>query len=145
MPPNRKVVKTKSVLDTKKDSNGNIFRFKARLVVKGLSQVPGVDFQEIFSPVSKYTTIRFFFALSTYFGWDRKYLDVKNVFVNATLSEEIYVEQPEGFVQRGKENHVYRLKKALYGLRQSSREWNMCHHNFLLSNNCEVSAADPTL
>lgn len=145
LPPDRKLIKTKWVFDLKRGARGETLRYKARLVAKGFSQIAGIDFHEVFAPVSKYATVRLIFSVAVVFRWQRRLLDVKNAFINAPLQEEIYVCQPEGFVVTGKEEHVYVLRKALYGLRQASREWSLFLHNFLVQFGFEQSMADPTL
>lgn len=119
LPPRRKVIKTKWVFDIKFNGKGDIERYKTRLVAKGFSQIQGVDFHEVFSQVSRYTKIRLMFSLADIFKWKRILIDVKNAIVNAPLKKEIYVNQPTGFEKEGKEDYVYLLKKALYGLRQA--------------------------
>lgn len=145
LPPGRKVVKTRWVFDVKRNGEGAVVRYKARLVAKGFTQVEGIDFQEVYSPVSRYATIRLVLAVSVTLTHIRWVLDVKNAFVNATLTETIYVSQPDGFVKLGKEDWVYVLRKALYGLRQASREWHLTLHKFLSAYGFEQSKADPTL
>lgn len=145
LPKGRKMIRTKWVYDIKRDRKGNIIRYKARLVAKGFSQIPGVDFTEVFSPVIKYPTIRLLFAISVHYGWRRSLLDIKNAFVNAPLQEEIYVQQPEGFELSSYEGYVYRLNKALYGLRQASREWYAFLDRFLTRLGCTKSDADQNL
>ncbi|VVA35419.1 PREDICTED: Retrovirus-related Pol poly from, partial [Prunus dulcis] len=92
---------------------------KARLVAKGYSQKPGIDFNETFAPVARLDTVRTSVALATQRNWRLFQLDVKSEFLNGVLKEEVYVDQPSGFVIQGSEDKVYRLKKALYG---SSKE-----------------------
>jgi len=145
LPPGRKVIETKWVFDLKLGGKGEILRHKARIVAKGFSQIFGIDFYEVFAPVSRYATVRFIISVSVEFGWKRIIIDVKNAFVNAPLEEEIYIDQPAGFIKKHKEDYVYRLHKALYGLRQASREWNRYLDRFLKNIGCVPSEADPTL
>lgn len=145
LPDDRKSIQTKWVFNIKRNGKGEIERYKARLVAKGFSQIPGIDFTEVFSPVSRYSTVRFLYALAVYFGWKRELIDVKNAFVNAELSEEIYINQPKGFVDENHPNYVFKLNKALYGLKQASREWNAHLHRFLEDCGFVQSRADPTL
>jgi len=88
------------------------------LVAKGYSQQLGVDYNKTFAPVARLDTIRTLIALATQKGWSIYQLDVKSAFLNGVLEEEIYIEQPPGFVVKGQEAKVLRLKKALYGLKQ---------------------------
>lgn len=107
----------------KKDTEGNVVKYKARLVAKGYVQVHGVDFEEIFAPVTRLETVRLLLALSAKYGCEVHHLDVKSAFLNGELDEVVYVSQPQGFVKKGQEQMVYRLFKALYGLRQAPRAW----------------------
>lgn len=95
--------------------------YKARLVAKGFTQIEGIDFQETFSPVAQYEAIRFLLSVAALEDWKIEALDIKTAFLYGDLNEEIYMEQPEGFVEKGKEGHVCLLKKAIYGLKQASR------------------------
>jgi hypothetical protein len=116
-PQGRKVVKCKWVFRTKKNAKGMVVRFKARLVAKGCSQVEGVDFSEIFAPVAKFNTIRIILALAAAMGLEIHQMDVKTAFLNGELDVVIYMEQPEGFVQKGREHLVCKLRKSFYGLK----------------------------
>lgn len=98
-------------------------KHKARLVAKGYVQEKGVDFDEVFAPVTRLETVRLLLALAAKNSWEVHHLDVKTAFLNGVISEEVYVAQPEGFEKKGKEKQVYRLIKALYGLRQAPRAW----------------------
>ena len=114
-PINRRVVKCKWVYAIKADG-----RYKARLVAKGFTQVEGIDFQETFSPVARYEAIRFLLAHAALENWELEAMDIKTAFLYGELDEEIYMEQPEGFVEKGKENMVCCLKKVIYDLKQAS-------------------------
>ena len=96
-------------------------RYRARLVVKRYAQKEGIDFNEIFSPVVRLTTIRVVLAMCAIFDLHLEQLDVKTAFLHGELEEEIYMLQPEGFAETGKENLVCRLNKSLYGLKQAPR------------------------
>ena len=84
----------------------------------------GKDYDEVFSPVARAEPIRILIALSAQLKWKVHHLDVKSAFLNGEIEEDIYVHQLEGFIKKGKEDYVLRLKKALYGLKQASRAWN---------------------
>ena len=101
-----------------------MIKHKARLVAKGYMQRQGIDFKEVFAPVARMETVRVLIALAAHHGWPIHHMDVKTVFLNGELIEEVYVEQPPGFVVDGQEHKVLRLQKALYGLRQAPRAWN---------------------
>jgi hypothetical protein len=106
-----------------KEEDGWKKRYKARLVVKGFAQKKGIDFDEIFSPVVKMTSIRNILSLLEVEYLHLEQLDVKTTFLHGDLEEEIYMQQPQGYEVKGKENLVCRLKKRLYGLKQAPRKW----------------------
>lgn len=124
LPAGKKTIGLKWIFKLKKDAEGNIVKHKARLVAKGYVQEHGVDFDEIFAPVTRLETVRLLVALPAKSEWEVHHLDVKTTFLNGEISEDVYVEQPEVFVKNGKENLVYKLIKALYGLRQAPRAQN---------------------
>jgi Reverse transcriptase (RNA-dependent DNA polymerase) len=104
-------------------SNLKAFRYKARLVAKGYNQAQGVDFNDVFSPVIKHTSIRVLLFLVAMKDLELEQLDVKTVFLHDDFDEQIYIKQPEGFKITGKEYYVCLLKKSLYGFNQSPRQW----------------------
>ena len=120
-PKNRSVVGTKWVFRNKTDSDGIIVRNKARLVAKGYSQQEGIDYDETFAPVARLEAIRIFLAYAAHKKCTVFQMDVKSAFLNGELEEEVYVEQPPGFVDTKHPDYVYRLDKALYGLKQAPR------------------------
>ena len=124
LPKGRKAIGCKWVY-AKKDgiNNASSVRFKARLVAKGYAQKEGIDYNEIFSLVVKHSSIRILLALVAQFDLELVQLDVKTAFLHGNLSEEIYICQPEGYEEKGKENLVCKLNKSLYGLKQSPRQW----------------------
>ena len=103
--------------------NGSIARLKARLVAKGYVHTYRVDYSNTFSLVAKLTSIRLFISLATIHGWDLHQLDIKNVFLHRDLVEEVYMEQPPRFIAQGGVSRVCRLRKSLYGLKQSPHAW----------------------
>ena len=117
-------------------------RCKARLVVKGFSQKEGIDFNEIFSPVVRHTSIRVLLAFVALFNLELEQLDVKTAFLHGELEEEIYMEQPEGFIVPGKEQLVCRLKKSLYGLKQAPRQWYKRFDSFMIGQGYSRSQYD---
>ena len=105
----------------KVNPDGSIARLKACIVAKGHAQTYGVDYSDTFSPVAEKTYVRLFISLATTYNWDLHQLDIKNVFLHGHLQEEVYMEQPPRFVAQWEIGRVYRLRKSLYGLKQSPR------------------------
>jgi len=95
-------------------SNGSLEKYKARLVAKGFAQIEGYNFQETFTPIAKMTTIRMLLAMAAEEGWPVYQMDIKSDLLNGNLEEEVYVEQPPGFVIPGSESKVCCLVKVLY-------------------------------
>ena len=111
------------VYKTKRDSKGNIERFKARLVAKGFTQKEDIDYKETFSHVSKKDSLRIIMAFMTHYDLELHQMDVKIAFLNGSLEEEVYMDQPESFSIEEKEQLACKLKKSIYGLKQASRQW----------------------
>ena len=124
LPYGAKPIGLKWVFKLKRNADGSINKFKARLVAKGYVQQYGIDFNEVFEPVARLETIRLRINLAATNGWEVHHLDVKTAFLHGELKETFYVCQPEGFEKKGCGNKVYKLNKALYGLRQAPRAWN---------------------
>ena len=122
-PAGRKFVGRKWLFKKKLNAEGKVDKYKARLVAKGYSEVEGIDFGEIFSPVAKLTSIRFLLSIVVAFDLEVEQMDVKKTFLHVDLEEEIYMTQPEGFTIKGNKKLVCKLKKSLYGLKQSPRMW----------------------
>ncbi|VVA19470.1 Hypothetical predicted protein, partial [Prunus dulcis] len=122
-PFGKPIIGVKWVYKTKLNLDGSVQKNKARLVAKGYSQKPGIDYNETFAPVARLDTIRTLIALAAQKEWNLYQLDVKSAFLNGVLKEEVYVEQPQGFVKDNEEIRVYKLNKALYGLKQAPRAW----------------------
>lgn len=108
-------------------------KYKARLVAKGFKQEQGIDFDEFFSPIVKMTTLRCVLALVPKHDLILHQMDVKKTFLHGDLHEEVYMQQPKGYVEKGKERMVCQLKKSLYGLKQAPREWYHKFHQSMLS------------
>ena len=138
--PRHNVVSNKWVLKIKRKPNGEIERYKARLVARGFSQVPGVDYQETYAPVANMTSIRMLFAFAAIENLKIAQFDVKTAFLYGDLDETVYMEQPQGFEEDP--NKVCQLKRSLYGLKQSPRQWNIKFTNFLKEMNLAVSEHD---
>ena len=100
-----------------------------RLVAQGFTQIEGLDFGETYAPVARLESIRILLAYATHHDFKLYEMDVKSAFLNAPLSEFVYVEQPPGFEDPKRPNHVYKLHKMLYGLKQAPRAWYDCLHS----------------
>jgi histone deacetylase 1/2 len=133
------------VFKTKLNSDGSLQRYKARLVAKGFHQRPGIDFSETFSPVVKPFTVRVVLCIAVSKGWSINQLDINNAFLNGKLVEDVYMNQPEGFVDQQKPHYICKLSKSLYGLRQAPRAWFDRLKSTLLSWKFKNSKADSTL
>lgn len=121
LPTRAKPIGLKWVFKIKRNSDGSINKYKARLVAKGYVQKHGINFDEVFAPVARIETICFIIALAASEGWEVHHLDVKTAFLHGELSKEVFVSQPEGYEEEGSKGMVYKLNKALYGLRQAPR------------------------
>jgi hypothetical protein len=133
------------VFKIKQGANGEVERYKARLVARGFIQTYEVDYDETFVPVAKFTSIRCILALAALKDMKIHQMDVKTAFLNGELEEEIYMEQLQGFVHQGGEHLVCKLHKSLYGLKQSPRAWNQKLEAFLKSIEFMKSEADPSV
>jgi hypothetical protein len=124
LPKGRKAIGCKWVFRVKRNADGSIEKYKARLCAKGYSQVKGLDFNETFAPVAKFSSLRILLSIAAVQDLEVHHMDVKCAFLNGDLEEEIYMQQPEGFIEEGKESLVCKLQRSLYGLKQSPRAWN---------------------
>ncbi|KAH9770981.1 hypothetical protein KPL71_012549 [Citrus sinensis] len=134
-PPNKKVVGCKWVYKVKKGiPEVEPKRYKARLVAKGFTQKEGVNYTKIFSPVVRHTSLRILLALVAVNNMHLEHMDVKTAFLHGELNEMIVMKQPEGYVDPSRPDHVCHLRKSLYGLKQSPRQWYLRFDGFMLEN-----------
>ena len=143
LPPDRKPIGCNWVFKVKHGSDGSVERFKGRLVAKGCSQKYGIDYDETFSPVVRFSSIRGLLAFAVQNDMLIHQMDVVTAFLNGRLDEEIDMAQPDGYVEAGKEHLICKLEKSIYGLKQSPRCWNRAFSEYLESIGFEQSTADP--
>ena len=145
LPPGKNVIGCKWVFKLKKNVDGSISRYKARLVAQGYSQQAGLDYNEVFAPVARYTSIRTVLAIANALDLELHQMDVKTAFLNGELDSEIYMEQPDGYIDKQRPNMVCKLQKSIYGLKQSARCWNLSIDRFLKASGYTQSDADPCI
>lgn len=145
LPPGRKCVGSKWVYKMKTGEDGQVQRYKARLVAQGYTQKFGTDYDETFCPVIRQESLRILMALSVQYGLQLHQMDVTTAFLNGTLEEEVFMKQPEGYEEKGKEQLVCRLKKSIYGLKQSPRCWNIALDTQLKRMGFSQSQSDPCI
>jgi transposase InsO family protein len=141
-PQGKNVISGKWVYATKRDESGNITRYKARWVARGFNQIKGVDYNEVFAPTARSTTIRILLSLIVSRNMNARQYDVETAYLNGIVKEEVYLEQPIGFEVGDK---VCKLKKAIYGLKQAGREWNNIISKFFEEKKFCVSESDACL
>ncbi|GJU07392.1 retrovirus-related pol polyprotein from transposon TNT 1-94 [Tanacetum coccineum] len=122
-PYGKTIIGSKRVFRNKRDETGIVIKNKARLVAQGYNQKEGIDYDETFAPAARIEAIRIFLAFATYMNFTVYQMDVKSVFLNVKLKEEVYVKRPPGFDSSEFPNHVCKMDKALYGLKQALRAW----------------------
>lgn len=142
-PKEKKVLTSRWVFKIKRNKDGEIEKYKARLVARGHTQQKGIDYEEVFAPVARYEAIRALLAASVNEEMYVDQMDVISAYVQGELSDEVYMEQPEMFIQENKEDMICKLNKSLYGLKQSGREWYRKLDNFLLNHGGKRTEADP--
>ena len=120
---NHKLVGNKWVFRIKTNTDGSVEKYKARLVAKGFQQIEGAHYFETFILVVKSATVRVILSLTVMNQWQIRQVDVNNAFLNGDLTEEVYMRQPEGFVDPQRPDFVCKLHKVLYGLKQALRAW----------------------
>ena len=114
--------------------DGSIDKYKVRLVAKGFKQLEGLEFFDTFSPVTRITSIRLLVAMAAIFNLQIHQMDIKTAFLNGDLNEEIYMDQPECFVEADQESKVCKLTKSLYGLKQAPKQWHEKFDSCMIEN-----------
>ena len=144
-PPSTNIVTGKWIFRHKFAPDGTLDRYKARWVLRGFTQRPGIDYDETFSPVVKPATVRTVLSLALSRSWPVHQLDVKNAFLHGTLTETVYCSQPTGFVDSAHPDWVCRLNKSLYGLKQAPRAWYSRFATYLLGLGFVEAKSDTSL
>jgi hypothetical protein len=144
-PKEKLVVTSKWVYKIKHAADGSVDKYKERFVATGFSQKEGEDYDETFSLVARYTSIRAIISLVASMGLKLHQMDVKTTFLNGAIEEEVYIEKPQGFEVQSRDTHVFKLKKALYGLKQAPRAWYARMDNYLTRLGFSKSHEDPNL
>ena len=135
----RWIYKVKQVVDR------SVEKYKARFFAQAISQIEGIDYEETFAPIARYSSIRTILSLSAQMGWHIHQMDVKTAFLNGIIKEEVYIEKPEGFEIFSSELHVCRLKRAMYGLKQAPRAWYTWIESYFTELGFTKSEADANL
>ena len=143
VPRNKNIISTKWVFSVKRDSNGKVSRYKARLVARGFRQKKGIDYQLTYSPTLNIDGLKFIIALAAKCKWNMYQLDIKAAYLNAPLDKDIYTNIPLGDSNFG--GGYWKLNKALYGLKQSGRQWNKTIDKFLRKNNFKPLKSEPCI
>ena len=139
------VINTKWIFKNKTDEDGEVVRNKSRLVAQAYTQVKGIDFDESFAPIARLDSIRILLSIMCIMNFKLYQMDVKSAFLNGFLNEEVFVEQPKGFQDPHFMDHVLRLKKALYELKQALKAWYDLLTTYLLDHGFKRGQADRTL
>jgi hypothetical protein len=140
--PKQNVISTKWVFHNKQDEHGVVTRNKERLVAKGYSQV---DFDKTFALIARLESICILLAYVTHHGFNLYQMDIKSVLLNGPIKKEVYMEQLPDFESEEYPNHVYKLHKALHGLKQAARAWYECLRDFLIEDGFRIGKAGSTL
>eukprot|EP00253_Pinus_taeda_P023446 PITA_23446 len=123
-PQDRSMVGSRWIYKVEYATDDNVEIYKARFVAKGYAQKEGIDYEETFALVARYTSIRIVISLAAQIEWEIQ-MDVKTTFLNGVIEQEVYIKQPKGFETHKKKSHVCKLKKALYGPKQAPRAWEL--------------------
>ena len=144
-PKDTHVIGTRWIFKNKTDENDEIVRNKSRLEAQGYTQVEGIDFDESFTPVARLESIQILLSIACIINFKLYQMGMKSALLNGFLNEEVFVEQPKGFQDPHFPDHVFRLKKTLYGLKQASRAWYDRLTTYLLDHGFKRGQADRTL
>eukprot|EP00253_Pinus_taeda_P031167 PITA_31167 len=144
-PKGKLVMGSRWIYKVKQAADGSVEKYKSRFVARGFSQIVGINYEETFAPVTRYSSIRTILALLAQMGCHIHHMYVKIVFLNEVIEEEVYIEQPEGFEIFNNESHVCRLKRALYGLKQAPRAWYTWIDSYFTGLGFSKSEANPNL
>lgn len=142
LPERQKTLDTKWIFKKKVDSSGKMLRYKARLVARGCKQIEGIDFHETYFPVVRYSSIRFLCALAAKLDLDVSQMDVTAAYLHGDIDEDIYLQPPEELIEHHNKRKVWKLNKAIYGLKQSGRAWNEHLNKTLIKLNFSRSQTD---
>jgi hypothetical protein len=139
------VIGSKWIYKIKHATDGSVEKFKAQFLAKEFSQKEGIDYDETFASVVRYTSIRAVISNAAKIRWKIHRMDVKTAFLNGIIEEEVFIEQPDGFEVQGRESHMCRLKRDLYGLKQAQRAWYSRIDSYLQGMGFTKSEADSNL
>jgi hypothetical protein len=130
-PQGKSVVTSTWIYKIKFSTDGSIEKCKAKFVAIGFSEKEGINYDKTFALIVRYNSIRVIISLASILGWKLHQMDVKTCFLNGEIEEEVYIKEPEGFELNGRESHVCKLKKSLYGLKKTPRAWYVRIDNYL--------------
>ena len=142
LPPGCKPLGCKWIFKRKMKVDGTIEKFKARLVIQGFKQKSGIDYFDTYAPVARISTIRLLIALASIHNLLIHQMDVKTAFLNGELEEEVYMNQPQGFIMPGNENKMCKLVKSLYGQKQAPKQWHQKFDKVVLSSGYVLNRVD---
>ena len=143
LPKNANLISSKWIFKYKRDSSDNIIQRKARLVARGFTQQYGRDFKETFSPTLNHDSLRILTTFAVQNNFNIEQIDINAAYLNANLTEELFMKPPEG--HQDYKRYFWKLKKAIYGLKQSGREWNLQLNSFILKIGFERLTSEPCL
>jgi hypothetical protein len=145
VPEENDLISFKWIYKTNQDADGNMLKHEERLVARGFTQNPGIDFNRTFVSIACMDIVRTVLSIATQNKWLVYQMDVKSTFLNGRLEEEVYLEQPQVYEILEKENKVYILNKELCGLKQTPRAWYNCIDLYLTQNGLQISDCEPNL